>query len=88
MRLKQDQDAGRTRSSYVRWNVKLIFADGVSAREGTTSREPSNYSRCSSICVPASYEHFYLWEVLRNPISNVLSPYRQPIRLCSTLLCF
>jgi hypothetical protein len=50
----------------VRWNVKLIFADGALAKEGTTIRDP-----CSSIWVPASYEHFYLWEVLRNPITSV-----------------
>lgn len=74
MRLKQDQDVGRTIENDVWWNVKLIFADGVFAKGGTTSRDPSNYSRpCSSICVPPSYEHFYLWEVLRNPITNVPS---------------
>jgi hypothetical protein len=52
-------------------NVKLIlvFVDGVVTKEGTTSRDPYNYSSCSSICVPASYEHFYMWEVLRNPIT-------------------
>jgi hypothetical protein len=86
MKLQQDQDLGRTMESDVQSNVNLIFAGEAFAYERTSRRDPSNYSPCSLFRVPASYEHFYLWEVLRNPVTNVSSLIQRPtIRLCGTL---